>query len=236
MSYIKFSLTNVARMDTLAATAPGPGGAGNHPLPQTAGFYLIRNETSNNRYVGKSGDLRGRFDGRMLVINEFGLRTADLANIDVFWGQASAFNTPPAAAAGPVAMGPMALPPLVGGAPAPAPAMPAGAGAAVGLNGFGPAPARPAAELPALACPAPNYAAAQVLTNVDGSVINVEALLIRFWHEVGVGGFMTNLQHIGPFHNPTPHRMDILVEWGAGVSTAIPAAHHELQLNAGFSF
>ena len=216
MSYIKYSLTNVARLDTLAAVGVGALAAGHHPLPGTAGFYMIRNHTSDNRYVGKSGNLQERFDGRMLTINEFGLRTIDLAGIDVFWGTVAIYNTPGFAVPGAAGMAP--------------PVMPAPAPAVVGANAFGLAPPRPAAELGALLRPAPNYGGNLVTSTIDGSIVNVEALLIRFFRMFGAAGSMTNLVYMGPFYNSTPNSMDVLVEWGAGVTTPIPVAHYEFQI------
>jgi hypothetical protein len=219
MSYIKYSFTNVARLDTMAATGPGVMAGGSHPLPATAGFYLIRNSRTDNRYIGKAGDLKKRFDGRMLTVNELGLRTADLLSIDVFWGIVALHNTLGVALPAPGVLPPAAA--AIGGPVAPV----------IGVTGAGPAPARATGA----ACPAPNYGAPMVTATVDGRIINVEALLIRYFMTGGFGGTITNLTYGANFHNPTPNRMDVMVEWGAGVTTGIPAGHHELQIAANSS-
>lgn len=73
MGYINFDLTNTRSLHTLAS--PGAGIAGNIPpgMPATSGLYMILNQANDNRYIGKSGNLADRFNGRMLTIDEFGL-------------------------------------------------------------------------------------------------------------------------------------------------------------------
>ncbi len=74
-----------------------------------------------------------------------------------------------------------------------------------------------------MAAPVPNYGAIQVMATIDGVQINVEALLIRFFRQIGVGGTITNLQYIGPFQNPTAHELIVQAEWGT--CGTVPAAH-----------
>lgn len=205
MGYINFDLTNCGILSTLAS--PGAGIAGTLPggMPATGGLYLIVNEQNQNRYIGKSGDLVDRFNGRMLTINEFGFAPGDLLGIDAFWGEVSVYNTPviaPGAFAGP-------LVPLVNGF-------------RIARNALGAAPIVPNAFVGAAQLN-PNYAAHVVTTTIDGALINVEALLIRFWRQCGVGGTITNLNYMGPFTNPTGNELIVQVEWGA--CGAIPAAH-----------
>jgi excinuclease UvrABC nuclease subunit len=44
----------------MAALAAGFAFGGYHTIPPSAGLYLIYNSVSNNRYVGKAGDLQNR--------------------------------------------------------------------------------------------------------------------------------------------------------------------------------
>ncbi len=186
------------------------------------------NSATDNRYFGKSGDLRGRFDGRMLVVNELGLSQPNLANIGAFWGDATPFNTP----------APVGFPPV----PAPLvntlipPVAPAALGFQIIRNGPGAAPMMPNAVI---GTPGGviNYGANNVTTTIDGQDVNVEALLIRlFIQGLGVGGTTTNRNFIGPFTNPTPHELIVQVEWGACPAVNVPAGHYCIAIPANGAF
>ncbi|WP_233839169.1 GIY-YIG nuclease family protein [Paraburkholderia sp. ZP32-5] len=222
MGYINFDLTNSGSLSTLASAGAGMAGTLPVGMPATGGLYLIYHQANNNRYIGKSGDLRQRFDGRMLTVNEFGLSPANLANLGVFWSEVDAWNTP-----APV-MGVAA--PLVNTLIAPI--APAALGFQVIRNAGGAAPPMPNAVV---GTPGGviNYGGAQVTTMVDGLQINVEALLIRFFRQaIGVGGSITNGVYMGPFTNPTNHELIVQVEWGACPVVNIPAAHYCITIPA----
>ena len=209
MGYINFDLTNCGALNTLASPAPGVAGQLPAGMPNTGGLYLIHNQTHNNRYIGKAGDLTNRFDGRMLTVNEFGLAPGDLAGIYAFWGEVDVYST--------VQPVPMVAPQL-----APHATTPLINGFRVARSAFGAAPPVPN-QFVGRPSPAPNYGAHHVMATIDGVQINVEALLIRLFRQMGVGGTITNLQYIGQFQNPTAHELIVQVEWGA--CGTVPAAH-----------
>lgn len=189
-------------MVALAAGVPG-----NHTVTATPGLYVIRNQPSNNRYIGKSQNLANRFDSRMLTVNEFGLTQGNLAGIDAFYGPVTCYNTPAAAAAA----APL-LPPL-----------PVPGGIAWGAAGAGLGAAH-AQEIPANVCPAPNYAAHLVVVMIDGQPVNVEYLLIRFFMQA-YGGTVTNGQGFANFTNASPNPIHVMVEWANGINTPLAAGH-----------
>jgi hypothetical protein len=228
MGYINFDLTDTGSLHTLASPGAGVAGALPGGIPTTGGLYLIFNYANQNRYIGKAGDLRNRFEGRMLTVNEFGLNQADLGQIGAFWGEAAAFNTPL----------PTGMPPV----PAPlintliAALGPPSLGFQVIRNGAGAAAALPNAVI-GTAGGAINYAGAVVTTTIDGHAINVEALLIRFFRQaIGVGGTITNRTYIGTFTNPANHELIVQVEWGACAVVGVPAAHYCISIPANGQF
>jgi hypothetical protein len=220
MGYVYFDLTDTGSLHTLASPGAGVAGALPGGVPTTGGFYVIFNQANNNRYVGKAGDLRDRFNGRMLTVNEFGLSQGNLGQIGAFWGEASVHNTPMGA-------------PLI--ATVLAPVAPPAHGFQVIRNGGGAAPILPNAVLGNPA-PAINYAANQVMSTIDGQQINLEALLIRLFRQIGVGGTMTNLVYMGPFTNPAAHELIVQVEWGACGVVGVPHAHFCIAIPPGGAF
>lgn len=215
MGYINFDLFQSGSLHTLASAGAGLPGTLPPGMGANGRLYMICNQNNNNRYVGKSGDLRDRFEGRMLTVNEFGLSQADLANIGVFWGEVDCWNTP-----API-MGVAA--PLVNTVIAPI--GPPALGFQVIRNAFGAAPVMPNAVV-GPAGGAVNYGAAQVTTVIDGVIVNVEALLIRFCRQaLGVGGTFTNGHYMGPFTNPTNHELIVQFEWAACPVVNIVAGH-----------
>ena len=218
MPYINFDLYNAGSLHTLASAGAGVAGT----LPVGMGgdgrLYMIFNRANDNRYVGKSGDLRERFNHRMLTVNEFGLSQADLANIGVFWGTVDCYSTP------------VPVPPLI--ATLIPPVAPAGLGFQVIRNAGGVAPAMPNALVGA-AGGAVNYGAAQVTTVVDGVTINLEALLIRFCRQaLGVGGTFTNGHYMGVFTNPSNRELIVQFEWAACPVVNVPAGHYCIAIPA----
>lgn len=214
MGFVNFDITNCASLHTMAS--PGVGQAGQLPagMPQAGGLYIIYNANNNNRYIGKAGNLTERFAGRMAVVNELGLSQNDLQGIHVFWGGVSVYNSP------------QNVQPF-------APHAQLQNGFREARNAHGPAPAMPNQFLGNLAA-APNYAAAYVTTNIDGLLINLEALFIRFLRQMGVGGTITNGQHIGPFENNTQNELIIQAEWGQ--TGPVPAAHYCITVPAQGAF
>jgi hypothetical protein len=99
MGAIVYNLNNAA---TLAGMAPPtlPGGAfGPATLPPAlagagAGIYMIVNTNTNNRYIGISTNLPGRFNTRMATVTECGFATPQMNQIEVFWGTVSYQNSP----------------------------------------------------------------------------------------------------------------------------------------------
>jgi hypothetical protein len=162
----------------------------------------------------------------MLTVNEFGLSQANLANIGVFWGDVSAYSTP--------APAPFAGVPLINTLIAPI--APAALGFQVIRNAGGAAPVMPNAVV-GIGSGVINYGAAQVTTTIDGALINVEALLIRFFRQaLGVGGTFTNGVYMGPFANPTNNELIVQVEWAACGVVGVPAAHYCIAIPANGAF
>jgi hypothetical protein len=97
MGHVHFNLNNSGSLHTLASPQVGVSGTlpPNMQGANQGGLYLIVNTQVNgvNRYVGKTGNIEDRFNGRMLTINEFGLAQAQLQGTWAFWGQATVWNT-----------------------------------------------------------------------------------------------------------------------------------------------
>jgi hypothetical protein len=89
MIEIRLRLDHSASLGGLAA----PAGGGAAALPAGMGavpsIYLILNTATNTRYAGISSNLVGRFKGRMAVVNELGLSTANMNPIWAWWGTAN---------------------------------------------------------------------------------------------------------------------------------------------------
>jgi len=229
MSYVKYSLMNVTSLGQMAAAGIGQVNAGQNNLPPTPGLYVIFNEAADNRYVGKAKNFNKRFGDRLRAVNELGLQQANLARLDAFYGQVTCYDSLQQAPAPLPAPGVI---PFAGGQAAqPFAVLPeALAGGAWAFpEGFGPAPIRPTGRQ----CQAPDYVANLVTTHIDGVLVNVEALLIRYFFEVGFGGSMTNSQFSTQFTNTSRHQMDVMVEWCAGTSTSVGPGHREIQIPSG---
>lgn len=113
MSFIHYELTNSAN---LAGMAPAPAVAGGFapaalpPGMAMAGTYIIVNTTTNNRYIGISGNIANRFNTRMATVTEMGLAVATVAAVGVVWGNTWYQNTffpPPGPGAPPAPPPPM---------------------------------------------------------------------------------------------------------------------------------
>ena len=61
------------------------------------GIYLIVNTATNTRYAGITSNTQTRFNGRMAVVNEFGLAAANMAPIWAWWGTMETRRFPPSA-------------------------------------------------------------------------------------------------------------------------------------------
>jgi hypothetical protein len=222
MAYINFDLSNAASLHTLASGGAGLAGTLPPGMPGIGGLYLIFNAINDNRYIGKSGNLRQRFEGRMLTVNELGLSQANLAGLGVFWGDVATWNTPVPVGQAPVPL----INTLIN------PVAPPSHGFQVIRNAPGAAPPIPNAVL-GTAGGAANYGAPVVTSMVDGVNINVEALLIRFFVQaLGVGGTITNGVYMGPFTNPLNRELIVQVEWGACPAVNVPAAHYCIAIPA----
>lgn len=86
MYEIRIELNQAASLTTLATPMGGmaalpPGMPG---IP--GGIYLIFNTATDTRYAGISRNVVKRFNGRMAVVNEFGLTPADMLPIWAWWG------------------------------------------------------------------------------------------------------------------------------------------------------
>jgi hypothetical protein len=228
MAYINFDLTDCGSLQTLASLGAGIPGTLPVGMNAVAGLYLIYNYGNDNRYIGKASNLQNRFNGRMLTVNEFGLAQADINDIGVFWGDANTYSTP----------APVGFPPVA--TPAAHTLMAPGAVLANGFrilqSGLGAEPLIPNALIgPAAGVPA--YAAPVVNAAIDGGLVNVEALLIRFFRQAaGVGGTITNGTYMGPFTNPLAHELIVQVEWGALPAVQIAAGYLAISIPAGGAF
>ena len=226
MAYIRYDLDTSGSLHTLASPGAGVAGALPAGVPQTGGLYVIFNQGSNNRYVGKAGNLRQRFNGRMLTVNELGLTQANLGQIAAFWGEADPYNTP--APVNGVAA------PQIHTLQIPQPAL--NNGFRVIRNNAGAAPPMPNAVV-GMPGGNINYAANVVTSLIDGVAVNVEALLIRFFRQaLGVGGTFTNLAYMGPFTNPLANELIVQVEWAASAVVGVPHAHYAVSIPAGGQF
>jgi hypothetical protein len=183
MAYIYYQLNNSSNLQGMAPPAAPGGGFGIAALPVgmagTAGMYIIINCNGplENRYVGISSDIGVRFNTRMATVTEMGIDAATLANIHVVWGTVKYRNHP---AGGGAAAGWPACP-LVGGGNVPFPAWGAGGWTAANpVAGGGP-----------------------FARMIDGALINLEHLLIRFvMTQLGAGGTVSNNMLMVPFNAP----------------------------------
>ena len=78
MGHVHFNLNNSGSLHTLASPQVGVSGTlpPNMQGANQGGLYLIVNTQVNgvNRYVGKTGNIEDRFNGRMLTIRRSDLR------------------------------------------------------------------------------------------------------------------------------------------------------------------
>jgi len=182
MAYIYYQLINSSNLQGMAPPAAPGGGFGVAALPAgmfgTAGMYIIINSSGpvENRYIGISSNIGNRFNTRMATVTEMGIDAATLANIHVVWGSVKFRNHPPGGAG---AGWPMC--PLVGGGNIPFPAW--GAGGWTAAN--------------------PVAAGGPFVRMIDGGLLNLEHLLIRFvMTQLGVGGTVSNNMLMVPFNAP----------------------------------
>lgn len=98
MYEIFINLNNAASLAPLAVPAGGGAAALPPGMPAApGGIYLILNTTTNTRYAGISGNTQTRFNGRMAVVNELGLATANMQPIWAWWGTMETRRVPPPA-------------------------------------------------------------------------------------------------------------------------------------------
>lgn len=217
MCCILYPLINTGPLETLASLGAGQPGTLPQGMGTQPGLYVIYNSLSNNRYIGKSGDMAQRFASRMLTVNELGLTTQNLSGIGAYWGAVQAFNTPLAP--------PNRLPyskTLDGGAILWNAAV-NGTSLAAFLQPGAFMPNSKEANFAAALQPnlAPNcrvadpdYTQTDPIVQIDGQFIDVERLLIRFWLRAGMGGTITNGQKTNGFTNTTASDLVVIMGWG----------------------
>lgn len=186
MGYISYRLNQSATLATMVPPALPGGAFGPAALPPgMAGFpgmYIIINcqgptPATHNRYIGISNNIGNRFTPRMSVVTELGFPAATMGSIYVVWGSVRVRNHP----------------------------LPGGIATTPTTNQFPP---------PAM-IPFPNWAAggwtaavpagggAAFTAVIDGNVINLEHLLIRFvMMRMGAGGTVSNNMLMVPFPHP----------------------------------
>lgn len=184
MGYIYYRLTHSATLQGMAPPALAGGAFGPAALPGgmagMAGMYIIINchGAFENRYIGISQNIGNRFNTRMATITELGFPPAIMGQIYVVWGTVRVRNHPHGL---PAAQTPL-TPVLYGGPPANI-AFPNWA-----AGGWG--------------NPVPPPAGA-FTTVIDGNMINLEHLLIRFvMMRMGAGGTVSNNLLMAPFNHP----------------------------------
>jgi hypothetical protein len=220
MGYIYYQLNNSANFATLAPAALGGGAYGFAFLPPTlagAGMYIIINcqgaPANHNRYIGISSNLAKRFGPRMSVITECGFTAAVMANIHCVWGAVRVRNHP-------FALGvPTTLTPIV------PPRVPPNVAFPNWAAGGWTAPPVPAGGA--------------YTTPVDGNLINLEHLLVRFvMMRLGTGGTVSNNQLMVPFNHPSAlgaaGAQPIIVKFESPAFGPYPAFAEADILNPGF--
>ncbi|MCU6501151.1 GIY-YIG nuclease family protein [Rugamonas sp. A1-17] len=181
MGYIYYQLNHAASLQTMVPPALGGGMFGNAGVPpgmtNFAGIYIIINCNGiHNRYVGISTNIGSRFGPRMSVVTELGFDVPTMANIFVVWGQVKVRNE----------------------------GLPMGTPTAVTPACFPPPPniVFPTWAAPGWVVAAPPGAGA-LNAAVDGNVINLEHLLVRFiMMRLGAGGTVSNNLLMLPFAHP----------------------------------
>ncbi|MGJ4912888.1 hypothetical protein [Bradyrhizobium sp. SZCCHNR3003] len=227
MCCIIFDLASTGGLDTLASPGAGLPGALPRGMGTQGGLYVIVNVPTNNRYIGKAGNLADRFDGRMLTVNEFGLSTNNLRGVGAFWGVAYAFNTPQPPS-----------PPL--------PVFKVEAGItynaqtndgrlanlllpgqfAPGTPQYAFASALQMNTMETCRVADPIYSLKDPTVYIDSTTVDVEQLLIRFFKmAIGSGGTLTNKQKsLNAFVNSTGNSMIVAVSWGACQALGFPTS------------
>jgi hypothetical protein len=185
VGYIYYRLTNAASLQNMAPAALMGGGFAAAALPPGmagfAGMYIIINciGATENRYIGISQNIGNRFSTRMSVVTELGFPTATMAQIYVVWGTVRVRNHPHGLAAAQAPLTPV----LYGGPPANIAFPNWGAGG--------------------WANPVPAGGGAAFTAMIDGNLINLEHLLIRFvMMRLGAGGTVSNNVLMAPFNHP----------------------------------
>jgi hypothetical protein len=182
MGYIYYQLNHAASLQTMVPPALGGGMFGPAALPPGmlgfAGIYIIINcNGAHNRYIGISGNIGNRFNPRMSVITELGFDAPTMGNIFVVWGQVKVRDD----------------------------ALPMGTPTAVTPTRFPPPPniAFPTWAAPGWAVAAPPGGGLALTAVIDGNVINLEHLLVRFvMMRLGAGGTVSNNLLMLPFAHP----------------------------------
>lgn len=158
MGYIYYRLTNASSLQAMVPPALGGGMFGAAALPAgmagVAGIYIIINCNGplENRYIGISQNIGNRFAGRMSVVTELGFSAATMAQIFVVWRSVRVRNSPHGLPAASAPVNPL----LYGGGGVSFPNWTAPGWTNV-VPGVGP-----------------------FTRVIDGNVINLEHLLIRF--------------------------------------------------------
>ena len=180
MGYVYYRLNNAANLQGMAPPALVGGAFGNAALPAgmagVAGMYIIINSHGvvENRYIGISSNIGNRFNTRMATVTEMGIDAVTLGNIHVVWGTVKISER--SARRRPPAW---PLVPQIGGGNVQIPTW--------GTAGW------------TVAAPA----AGPFVRMIDGGVVNLEHLLIRFvMTQMGAGGTVSNNMLMAPFIRP----------------------------------
>jgi hypothetical protein len=159
----------------VAATPPGMAGV--------SGMYIIINCVAalENRYIGISTNIGNRFgNDRLPTITEMGFPPATMAQIHVVWGTVKVRNHPHGLAAAHLGATPLLFP---GAGPATTPF--------------------PNWNAPGWTLANPPPGGGAFTRVIDGNVINLERLLIRFvMMRLGAGGTVSNNALMAPYNHP----------------------------------
>ncbi|NUT84247.1 GIY-YIG nuclease family protein [Pseudomonas brassicacearum] len=206
MAVLHYTLLKHGGLEAMAS--PGAGVAGKIPDDFTAAFagvYVIFNDHTNNIYVGKSGNIKERFEGRMLAVNELGLDSNSLAKTYACAGVVKIWNTPVKFAVSGGASSAVAVKSMTD------------ISSEYFKDGFFRAGENPEGfdgyKGTEVVHP-PTYSSNKVVSVVDGVEVDIEAVLVRYFRQIGYGGTMTNSHYMKGYSNPLPYELIIRVDLG----------------------
>lgn len=96
MYEVRIQLNSAATLASLASPMPPAPAALPAGMPgPPGGIYLVLNTATATRYAGISTNTQNRFNGRMAVVNEFGMNAAAMAPLWAWWGTVQLRRIPP---------------------------------------------------------------------------------------------------------------------------------------------